>query len=475
MRASRTSETTSPDFASPLRRSVLTLGLAASLLLGGDPLWAAPTASPSPLPVASPTAAPAPAASPAPATSPSPASAAPSPAAPSSSSASHKDADTAAGLRVQMSSLYEESGLLAWSVIVGSTAGKRSEDQMREAASAYDDSASRLGRLYSQLYGDRVGSELTALLKKHVAVLGDYARAAVKGDKPGQDTARKFLVDMFPNQMNALLGPLSRAPQQKDGGAPSFAAYAQNLVAAADAQVARDFNTEYRALDVVYDTLTRVADEQAEAAVRAQPTRYVGATSLPAVDLRVRLTSRIALQMFTLAMANRAMVASNIDEYYALFARCDLITASLSREIAAFGGAELGTQFSAVWKKYIASLQDYEKAKESDDRTMQKRVRGDFTGHASELAALLLPPPPVRAVPPPKKPGKKPKTPPPSPLMKRFQSFFDANLSIIDDEVKKRSPFGPLQHGWSEARALADAITAQVVSRFGETPPPPSR
>lgn len=444
-----------------VRGAALAFALAL-MLQTATPLWAEP---------APPPATPSPAATTTPAPSPEPSpttTAAPSPTPSTAPAPPPRKGDSAASVRLQLTQGYDELGLTGWSVFLGANAGKKSDDLIRQAAGALDDSTGQMARVYGQIYGDRAGSDFAAIWKKQNAALVDYARALSKKDEAARNAARKIMVDAFPAQMSAFVSGLSRLP--REAVTALLSEYAQNMLVAAEAQMVRDYNNEYRALDAACAALDKMADDQAEAVVRAFPARYPGSPALPSVTLRVRMCELLGQQMFTLAMANRANVASNIDEYYALFARSDLISTRLGRELTPFGGSEFTGQFIALWKKYIASLQDYEKAREAKDNNMRKRVQGDLANHATELVALLIPPPPVRAVPPPRKGGSKPKTPPQPPLFKDVQAFFTANLSIIDDVTRGRDPFGAARHAFNETRDFTEAVCAQIFARFGESP-----
>lgn len=360
--------------------------------------------------------------------------------------------------------------MLAWTVFLGASGGKKSDGMIREAASALDDSTSRLTRLYGQIYGDRAGSDLATAWKRQNTAIVECARAIARGDATARDAARKTLVEGVSGTLGGALAAVSNQP--REALAAAFTEYLQNLIAAADGQAAHDFNIAYRNLDGACGALGRVAETQAEAAVRAFPARFAGSPTLPATELRVRLCSLVGQQLFTLALANRANISSNIDEYYALLARSDLFTTRIGTALTPYGGTDFSTRFTTLWKKYIASLQDYEKAREAKDNQMAKRIKGDLNGHATELVTLLVPPPPTRAVPPPRKGGKKPKAPPAPPLLKDVQAFIDANLDIIDDETKGRDPFGAIRRGWSETRSFTEAVSNQILTRFGTTPQP---
>jgi hypothetical protein len=377
--------------------------------------------------------------------------------------------EPAANLRAQMEALYGESALLSWSaVLLAPTAKKASEGPFHDAIGALDDNAGRLGRLYGQIYGDRVGADFTALWKRLNAAFASYAQAAAMKNDSGK-TGASAALDAFPGQLAGMLSPLAKGHPGVDELKSDFAGYVGNLRAVADRQAARDFNTEYRALDDAYAAIRKIAHGQATGAQLAFPTRYVGSMDLPAVNLRVSVNALFTQQVFTIAMANRANYASNIDEYYALYARYDLLTDQISRELGAYGGNDFASQFSALWKKFTASLGDYEKARELQDNTMQKRVLGDISSEEKELTALFVPPAPTHAVGPPKK-GKKPKTPPQPPFYKDVKAYMDANVAVIYAATRKQSPFGPLQRAWTDSRRFTDSLCSLMVGRFGDKP-----
>lgn len=382
--------------------------------------------------------------------------------------ASGKQTEPAPDLRMKVTAPYAEFGLLAWSAILTASGGKKQEGRFRDAAAALDENANRLARVYAQTYGDKAGSDFAALWKKQVAAVLEYAQAVAAKNTAAAEQSSRYLMDVYPNQMAAFLGGLTRASVETI--APPTKEYLASLKAAAEAQAARDYNIEYRAVDKMYAALIEIAHSQAQAMVKQFPTQYVGNMDMPAVNLRVRLYCLFAQQIFALGMANRANVSGNIDEHYALYARSDLLTDEASRELTTFAGTEFGTAFSALWKKYTASLQDYEKAREAQDSTMQKRVIGDLKGEVDDLVALFVPPAPARAVPPPRKGGKKPKAPPPPPFQKDVRAFVDANVGIIVAATRGSSPFGALQKAWHETRDFTDAMTALIVARFGDKP-----
>lgn len=377
-------------------------------------------------------------------------------------------AESAADLRVHMNSLLCEYALLSWSATL--TAGDKHQDAFKSAAAALEENANDLARIYGQVYGDKAGSDFSVLWKRHVAAILDYAQATVKKNSAARDQASKFLLDTYATQVGALIAGMTGGRRPADVVTRNTREYLVQLTSMADAQAIHDYNNEYRALDETYAAMQEIARNASTAAAQQFPTRYVGSPDSATANLRVDLDSLLALQVFTQGMAYRAIVASNMDEYYALLARSDLITDQLTKTMTTYGGTDFGTSFSAEWKKYTASLLDFEKASESKDNTTRKRILGDMEGHVNDIVALFIPPPPMHAVPPPRKGKKRPKAPPPPPFHKDVRAWVDSNLDLIKAETHHQSMFGPLRKTWNETRHFTDEVSRKIVARFGSKP-----
>lgn len=368
--------------------------------------------------------------------------------------------ESALDLRVRFNGLFCEYALLSWSAIL--TAGDKRQDAFKAAAAALEENGKELSRVFSQVYGDRAGSDFVVLWKRHIGAILDFAVASARRNTAGQDQATRFLLDGYSTQFGSLIGRIAGSPA--DEVTRNTRVYLTHLKSVAAAHALSDYNNEYRALDQVYEAVSQMARDESTFAVRASPARFVGSVDAPAADLRVRLGSLCAQQMFTLAMANRSIAASNMDEYYALLARSDMLTDDMARLLRGYGGNDFGSAFSTTWKKYTASLQDFEKAGENKDHSLQKRVIGDLKGLVNEIVAIFVPVNLTREAP---RKGKKPKPSVPPAFRKDVQAFVDANLDIIRTETRGVPPFGLMRRAWNETRRITDRMSELVVTRFG--------
>ena len=381
-----------------------------------------------------------------------------------------KPVGTLADLRVGFDGLLGQYSLLAWGAILSTPDHRRAA--FNDAVSALNQNARGLASFVGRIYGDTSATAWLTLWKHGDDNVLAYAQAVATHNKAQEVQASNYLIDTYPGLFGAEVAGLTH------GGVPADEASARvreamvAIKAVADQQALRNFNAEGHAFDELRRAMGVLARRMSEAVQKQFPSRWVGSSDLATLNLRVRLDSLLQQQMFTLAVATRANLASNIDLYYALFARSELLTDAMSGELSAYGGSDFGSSFVTAWKKYTSSLHEFEKACESHDTTLQKRILGDLSRYGKSICEVFVPPTVNRLVIPPRKGHKRPPAPKPSPFLKVVQNFILANVQVIRVESHRDSSFGVMRRVWHDTDTLALNISSLVVGRFGHHPQP---
>jgi hypothetical protein len=133
-----------------------------------------------------------------------------------------------------------------------------------------------IGGAVAKFYGNAAGTQLTALLKDHIAIAGDLVKAAKAGDKAAQQQAdtkwrqnamqiADFLSKANPNWPRATLVDMMN----------------KHLSTTTDEVVARlgkKWDDDVRAFDAVYDHILHMSDTLADGIVKQFPEKF-GAVS----------------------------------------------------------------------------------------------------------------------------------------------------------------------------------------------------
>lgn len=142
-----------------------------------------------------------------------------------------------------------------------------------------------IGAAVATYYGDAAGRQLTMLLKDHIAISGDIVKAAMNGDKAGQNAAdarwhqnamqiADVLSKANPNWPRAtLLDMMNR----------HLSTTTTELVA----RLNKDWDADVKAFDAVYDHILMMSDALTDGIVKQFPDRF-GAPTPTATSGRPR-------------------------------------------------------------------------------------------------------------------------------------------------------------------------------------------
>jgi hypothetical protein len=129
-----------------------------------------------------------------------------------------------------------------------------------------------IGSAVAEFYGDAAGRQLTTLLKDHIAIAGDIVKAAMAGDKTGQNAAD----DRWRQNATQIADFLSKAnpnwPQATllDMMNTHLATTSTELAA----RLSKDWEGDVKAYDAVYDHILHMADALSEGIVKQFPQKF---------------------------------------------------------------------------------------------------------------------------------------------------------------------------------------------------------
>jgi len=129
-----------------------------------------------------------------------------------------------------------------------------------------------IGNAVATYYGDGAGRQMTMLLKDHIAISGDIVKAAMSGDKAGQNAAdarwhqnamqiADFLSKANPNWPRATVLDMMNK---------HLATTTAELVA----RLNKDWDGDVRAFDAVYDHILMMADALTDGIVKQFPDKF---------------------------------------------------------------------------------------------------------------------------------------------------------------------------------------------------------
>jgi len=132
-----------------------------------------------------------------------------------------------------------------------------------------------IGQAIATVYGPAAGTQLTALLKEHIAVAGDLVKAAKTGNKAAQQQAdakwhqnATQIVD-FLNKANPTNWPRATLADMMN----------KHLSTTTDEVVARlnkRWDDDVRAFDAVYDHILHMADALSDGIIKQFPAKFGG-------------------------------------------------------------------------------------------------------------------------------------------------------------------------------------------------------
>ena len=129
-----------------------------------------------------------------------------------------------------------------------------------------------LGAAVGKIYGAPAGTQLTTLLKDHIAIAGDLVKAAKAGDKTAQKTAddrwqanamqiADFLSKANPNWPKATLEDMMRK-------------HLSTTTNEVIARLTKNWDEDVRAFDAVYDHILMMSDALADGIVKQFPEKF---------------------------------------------------------------------------------------------------------------------------------------------------------------------------------------------------------
>jgi hypothetical protein len=116
-----------------------------------------------------------------------------------------------------------------------------------------------IGSAVAKYYGGAAGSQLTTLLKDHIAIAGDIVKAAMANDKTGQKAAN-------PNWPRATLLEMMNT---------HLSTTATELVA----RLNKDWVGDVKAFDAVYDHILHMSDALSDGIVKQFPDKFRNAVN----------------------------------------------------------------------------------------------------------------------------------------------------------------------------------------------------
>jgi hypothetical protein len=186
---------------------------------------------------------------------------------PTKDSSAHSDA--AWMLRQDMRKLWTDH--VVWTrdyIIAATTKQPDAPSALNRLLKNQDD----IGNAMAKYYGAAAGTQLTTLLKDHIAVAGDIVKAAMAGDKPGQKTAddrwRKnatdiadFLSKANPNWPRATLLDMMNK-------------HLSTTATELGARLNKDWEGDAKAFDAVYDHILHMSDALSDGIVKHFPDKF---------------------------------------------------------------------------------------------------------------------------------------------------------------------------------------------------------
>jgi len=158
-----------------------------------------------------------------------------------------------------------------------------------------------------------------------------------------------------------------------------------------DARAARNFNLEFSALGRVCGAVSGIAKNLAGAVAQQYPSRFSGDVDDAATQLRVALDTHLAEVTFMSGFTGVASTSGDTDAFYAITAHLDLVVGDLAKTFESVYGNETGGNLAGLWKRNLTYLNDYTRARELKDKSLQKKVLGDIGQFSRELVNVLSP------------------------------------------------------------------------------------
>ena len=259
----------------------------------------------------------------------------------------------------------------------------RQTEQNDAVSAAVDRNTDELVDVISEQAGPAAGQAFSAAWKRHVDVLGAYARALQTGDVPGQAGARREYV--------AAESELAKAFSVVVGGTVPIAAltagataHGNHLLDQAEAFAGKDYDKAYAIQGEGFSGGLGAADVFARGVATDQ---HLSTAELdaPRRTLQSALSGLFGHHMGLMVQSMRAAHDGTAD--FAAGGRAvNANTAQIASALRTLYGEDASRQFLAIWAGHVEGLYAYARA---ENQTERAKLHDRGADYAPDLARLL--------------------------------------------------------------------------------------
>jgi hypothetical protein len=181
------------------------------------------------------------------------------------------NSDAAVSLKQDMRKLWTDHVVWTRDYIIAAT---ENQPDATAALNRLMKNQDDIGQAVAKFYGASAGSQLTTLLKDHIAIAGDIVKAAMAGDKAKQKAAdgkwhqnaaqiSDFLSKANPNWPRATLLDMMNT---------HLSTTATELVA----RLSKDWDGDVKAFDAVYTHILHMSDALSDGIIKQFPEKFGG-------------------------------------------------------------------------------------------------------------------------------------------------------------------------------------------------------